>query len=137
MLPPTLRCRHHCSLRAAATVLPPPCCAPPPRFTLPLPPCRCHADTDVALALVDCFISVDSICFMEKLVSVGKISLALGVAFALSLFWHFPLGMVVLSDTLGEGSVIASALGVVLALFFGCSNNGSIVLSLEGGGAIL
>ncbi len=41
--------------------------------------------------------------------------------------------MVVLSDILGEGSVIASALGVVSALFFGCSNNGSIVLSLEGG----
>ena len=74
---------------------------------------------------------------MEKLVSVGKMSLALGVAFALSLFWRFPLGMVVLSDILGEGSVIALALGVVSALFFGCSNDGLIVLSLEGGGAIL
>ncbi len=71
--------------------------------------------------------------FMEKVVSVGEMSLALGVAFALSLFWRFPLGMVVLSYILGEGSVIASALGVVLALFFRRLNDGSIVLSLEGG----
>jgi hypothetical protein len=70
---------------------------------------------------------------MEKLVSVGEMSLALGVAFTLSLFWRFPLGMVVLSDILGEGSVIASALGVVLALFFGRLKDGTIVLSLEGG----
>ena len=70
---------------------------------------------------------------MEKLVSVGEMSLALGVAFALSLFWRFPLSMVVLSDILGEGSVIASALGVVSALFFERSDDGSIVLSLEGG----
>jgi hypothetical protein len=40
-------CRHHRSLRAAATALPPSRCAPPPRFALPPPPlmppcCRRH-----------------------------------------------------------------------------------------------
>ena len=65
----------------------------------------------------------------------GELSvLALGVAFALSLFWRFPLGMVVLSDILGEDSVIALALGVVSALLVGRSNNGTIVLSYGGGG---
>ena len=38
MLPPTLRCRHYRSLRAAATALPPSRCAPPPRLALPPPP---------------------------------------------------------------------------------------------------
>ena len=52
----------------------------------------------------------------------GELSvLALGVAFAQSLI------MVVLSDIFGEGGVIA------LALFFGRSNNGTIVLSYGGG----
>jgi hypothetical protein len=32
MLPPTSRCRHYRSLRAAATARPPSRCAPPPRF---------------------------------------------------------------------------------------------------------
>jgi hypothetical protein len=58
----------------------------------------------------------------------GELSvLALGVAFAQSLI------MVVLSDIFGEGGVIALALGVVSALFFGRSNNGTIVLSYGGG----
>jgi hypothetical protein len=49
------RCRHHRSIRAAATALPPSRCAPPPRFALlppplTLPPRRRQASADVALA---------------------------------------------------------------------------------------
>jgi hypothetical protein len=67
-----LRCRHRHSLRAAATVLPPLRCAPPPRFpllppplTLPPPPRSRHAAANVALALVDCYISANSDAFLS------------------------------------------------------------------------
>jgi hypothetical protein len=104
MLPLTSRCHHHRSLCAAATALPLLHCAPLPRFALP-PPLL----TSRLPLLIVLFPSILSV-FMEKLVSVGEMSFALGVAFTLSFFWRFPLGMVVLSDILGEGSVIALAL---------------------------
>ncbi len=69
-------CRRHRAVATAAasalppTALPPSRCALPPRFalpplplTLPLPPCRRHAAANVALALVDCYISVNSDAF--------------------------------------------------------------------------
>ncbi len=49
--------RHHCSIRTAATVLPPSRCAPPP--------CRRQAAANIALALVDCYISVNSVAFLS------------------------------------------------------------------------
>jgi hypothetical protein len=72
MLPPMLCCRHYRSLHAAATALPQLRCAPPPRFappplTLPLPllPRRRHAAADIALAFVDCYISINSDAFLS------------------------------------------------------------------------
>jgi hypothetical protein len=66
------RCRHRRSIRAAAIALPPSRCALPLRFALPPPPlmlplllCRCHAAADVALALVDCYVSVDFDAFLS------------------------------------------------------------------------
>jgi hypothetical protein len=68
-------CRHCCSLRAAATALllsrsalPPHFVLPPPPLTLPLPPPprRRHAATNVALALVDCYISVNFHLFLWR-----------------------------------------------------------------------
>ena len=51
------RCRHRCSIRAAAIALPPSHFSPPPRFalpppplTLPPPPCHRQAAADVALS---------------------------------------------------------------------------------------
>jgi hypothetical protein len=52
MLPPTLRCRHRRSLRAAATALPPSRCAPPPRFALPPPPLTLPLPPRRSIALV-------------------------------------------------------------------------------------
>jgi hypothetical protein len=73
---PLSRCRHRCSISPAATVQPLSCCALPPRFALPPPPLtlplpppppprRRQAAINVALALVDCYISINSDAFLS------------------------------------------------------------------------